>query len=49
MGEWFIDSVTTSDVNVVAAVTLFAAVLVLIAGLLADLAYAALDPRVRVR
>ncbi|MGH8885160.1 MAG: ABC transporter permease [Egibacteraceae bacterium] len=49
MGEWFIDSVTTNDVNVVAAVTLFAAVLVLIAGLLADLAYAALDPRVRIR
>jgi peptide/nickel transport system permease protein len=49
MGEWFVDSVTTNDVNVVAAVTLFAAVLVLIAGLLADLAYAALDPRVRIR
>ncbi|MGH8900896.1 MAG: ABC transporter permease [Egibacteraceae bacterium] len=49
MGEWFIDSVTNSDVNVVAAVTLFAAVLVLVAGLLADLAYAALDPRVRIQ
>ncbi|MGH3873692.1 MAG: ABC transporter permease [Pseudonocardiaceae bacterium] len=49
MGEWFIDSVTKSDVNVVATVTLFAAVLVLVTGLLADLAYAALDPRVRVR
>ncbi|MDQ3762286.1 MAG: ABC transporter permease [Actinomycetota bacterium] len=48
MGEWFIDSVAKSDVNVVAAITLFAAVLVLVAGLLADLAYAALDPRVRV-
>jgi peptide/nickel transport system permease protein len=49
MGEWFIDSVAKSDVNVVAAVTLFAAVLVLIAGLLAELAYAALDPRVRIQ
>lgn len=49
MGEWFIDSVTKSDVNVVAAITLFVAVLVLIAGLLAELAYAVLDPRVRVR
>ncbi len=49
MGEWFIDSVTKSDVNVVATVTLFVAALVLIAGMLADLAYAALDPRVRVR
>jgi peptide/nickel transport system permease protein len=49
MGEWFIDSVSKSDVNVVAAVMLFAAVLVLVAGLVADLAYAALDPRVRLR
>jgi peptide/nickel transport system permease protein len=49
MGEWFIDSVTKSDVNVVAAITLFVVVLVLIAGLLAELAYALLDPRVRVR
>jgi peptide/nickel transport system permease protein len=49
MGEWFVDSVSTNDVNVVVAVTLFAAVLVLIAGLLSDLAYAVLDPRVRIR
>jgi peptide/nickel transport system permease protein len=48
MGEWFVDSVTKNDINAVAAVTLFAAVLVLIAGMLADLAVAALDPRVRV-
>jgi peptide/nickel transport system permease protein len=49
MGEWFVDSVSTNDVNAVMAVTVFAAVLVLIAGLLSDLAYAALDPRVRIR
>jgi peptide/nickel transport system permease protein len=48
MGEYFVDSVTKSDVNSVAAVTLFVAVLVLIAGFLADVAYALLDPRVRV-
>jgi peptide/nickel transport system permease protein len=48
MGEWFIDAVTKNDVNTVALVTAFSAVLVLIAGMLADLAYAALDPRVRV-
>lgn len=48
MGEYFVDSVTKSDVNSVAAVTLFVAVLVLIAGFLADIAYALLDPRVRV-
>jgi len=47
MGEYFVDSVTKNDVNSVAAVTLFVAVLVLIAGVLSDLAYAALDPRVR--
>jgi len=49
MGEWLIDSITTDDVNAVAAVGLFTAVLVLIAGLLSDLLYAALDPRVRLR
>jgi peptide/nickel transport system permease protein len=49
MGEWFVDSVANNDVNVVAAVTLFAAVLVLLAGLIADVAYAALDPRIRIR
>jgi peptide/nickel transport system permease protein len=48
MGEWLIDSVTSNDVNAVVAVILFVAVLVLIAGMLADLALATLDPRVRV-
>jgi peptide/nickel transport system permease protein len=48
MGEYFVDSVTKNDVNSVAGVTLFVAVLVLIAGFLADIVYAALDPRVRV-
>jgi peptide/nickel transport system permease protein len=47
MGEYFVDSVTKNDVNSVAAVTLFVAVLVLIAGFLSDLVYALLDPRVR--
>jgi peptide/nickel transport system permease protein len=49
MGEYLVDSITSSDVNATAAVTLFVAVLVLIAGFLADIAYAALDPRVRIR
>ena len=48
MGEWAVDSITSNDVNAVAAVTCFAAVLVLVAGLLSDLAYAVLDPRIRV-
>jgi peptide/nickel transport system permease protein len=49
MGEWFIDSVGTNDVNVVAAIIVFSAIMILLAGLLADLLYAALDPRVRIR
>ncbi|UNO41451.1 ABC transporter permease [Streptomyces sp. MST-110588] len=49
MGELLVDSITKQDVNSVATVGLFTAVLVLIAGLLSDLLYAALDPRVRVR
>lgn len=48
MGEFFVDSIVKNDVNSVAGVTLFVAVLVLIAGFLADVVYAALDPRVRV-
>jgi peptide/nickel transport system permease protein len=48
MGEYFVESVTKNDVNSVAGVTLFVGVLVLVAGFLSDLAYAALDPRVRV-
>ncbi|MFE2543036.1 ABC transporter permease [Actinacidiphila glaucinigra] len=47
MGEWLVDSITSNDVNAVAAVAIFTAGIVLIAGLLSDLVYAALDPRVR--
>ncbi|MFD7919275.1 ABC transporter permease [Streptomyces sp. NPDC059740] len=49
MGELLVDSITKQDVNSVATVGLFTAVLVLIAGLLSDVLYAALDPRVRIR
>ncbi len=49
MGEWFVDSVTSNDVNAVAAVSLFVAVLVLFAGFLSDIMYAILDPRIRTR
>lgn len=48
MGEWFIDSIHRQDVNSVAAVSLFAGVMVLVAGLLSDIILALLDPRVRV-
>ncbi|MFE7561772.1 ABC transporter permease [Kitasatospora sp. NPDC057500] len=47
MGEWFIQSVNEQDVNAVVAVNLFAAVVVLASGFLADALHAALDPRVR--
>jgi len=48
MGEYFVTSITNNDINAAAGTILFTAILVLIAGTLADLLYAALDPRVRV-
>ena len=48
MGEWLITGIGTQDANLTTTVTLFVAVCVLLSGLLADLAYAALDPRVRI-
>jgi len=47
MGEWFIQSIQRNDVNATAAIGMFVAVLVLIAGFLSDLVTAMLDPRVR--
>ena len=49
MGSWFIDAINNNDVNVVAAFIVFSAVLILIAGMISDVLYAALDPRVRIR
>ena len=48
MGEWFIQTIQSSDTNAVAAITAVVAVLVLIAGFLQDVMVAILDPRVRV-
>lgn len=48
MGEWLVQGVATQDTNIVAAITLFSGAVVLLAGLLSDVFYAALDPRVRV-
>lgn len=48
MGEWTIRAVATQDINIAAAITLFLSTLILLAGLLSDVFYAALDPRVRV-
>jgi peptide/nickel transport system permease protein len=47
MGSFLIDSIQNNDTNSVAAVTCLTAVLVLISGMLSDVLYAALDPRVR--
>ena len=49
MGSWFIDAINNNDVNVVAAFIVFSAILILIAGMISDILYAALDPRVRIR
>jgi peptide/nickel transport system permease protein len=48
MGEWVVQGIATQDANVVAAITLFSGAAVLLAGLLSDIVYALLDPRVRV-
>jgi peptide/nickel transport system permease protein len=47
MGKYLIQSVQDRDTNAVAAVTCFTAILVLLSGMLSDVLYAALDPRVR--
>jgi len=47
LGSWFTDATNHADVNSVAMITLFSAVLVLIAGMLSDVITAVLDPRVR--
>jgi peptide/nickel transport system permease protein len=48
MGEWVVQGVATQDTNIVAAITVFTGATILLAGLLSDVIYAALDPRVRV-
>ncbi|MCG5430720.1 ABC transporter permease [Mycobacterium sp. MYCO198283] len=47
MGEWAVQGIATQDTNIVAAVTVFAGATVLLGGLLSDVLYAILDPRVR--
>jgi peptide/nickel transport system permease protein len=48
MGEWVVQGIATQDTNIVVAITVFTGVTILLAGLLSDVIYAALDPRVRV-
>ena len=47
MGEWVVQGIATQDTNIVVAFTVFTGVTVLLAGLLSDVIYAALDPRVQ--
>ncbi|TKJ98620.1 peptide ABC transporter permease [Plantibacter flavus] len=48
MGEYLLTSVSNADINAATGTILFTSILVLIAGTLSDVIYAALDPRVRV-
>jgi peptide/nickel transport system permease protein len=48
MGEWALQGYATQDTNIIAAITFFTGAMILLAGLLSDVIYAALDPRVRV-
>ncbi|MGB3483265.1 MAG: ABC transporter permease [Mycobacterium sp.] len=47
IGEWTIQGINTQDTNIVVAVTVFAGAVILLSGLLSDILYAVLDPRVR--
>jgi peptide/nickel transport system permease protein len=47
MGEYLLTSINNNDINAAAGTILFTSILVLIAGTLSDVVYAALDPRVR--
>ncbi|UXA16775.1 ABC transporter permease [Mycobacterium sp. SMC-4] len=49
MGQWVVEGIAAQDTNIIAAITVFSGATVLLAGLLSDLIYAALDPRVRTR
>jgi peptide/nickel transport system permease protein len=48
IGEWVVEGISTQDTNIVAAITMFTGAAILLAGLLSDVIYAVLDPRVRV-
>jgi peptide/nickel transport system permease protein len=48
MGEWFVQTIQSSDTNAVAAITGVVGILILIASFMQDIVVALLDPRVRV-
>ena len=47
LGRELIDAINNRQINVIMAITLFTGVAIVIANLLADIAYAILDPRIR--
>ncbi|MGV0789144.1 ABC transporter permease [Mycolicibacterium sp. XJ2] len=47
IGEWIVTGIGNQDINIVAAITVLSGAMILLAGLLSDVVYAALDPRVR--
>ncbi len=47
LGVWFLNGVTTLDINITLAYLLITAVFVILFNLLADVFYAFLDPRIR--
>jgi peptide/nickel transport system permease protein len=48
VGEWLVDAINGQDLYIVVTVTSFAGLVILVSGLLSDVVYAMLDPRVRV-
>jgi peptide/nickel transport system permease protein len=47
LGRELIDAINSRQINVIMAITLFTGIAIVIANLLADIAYAILDPRIR--
>jgi peptide/nickel transport system permease protein len=47
LGREFINAITSREINLILAITLFTGVVIVIMNLLADIVYAALDPRIR--
>lgn len=47
LGREFVQAISTREVNLILAITLFTGVAIVIANLLADIMYAILDPRIR--
>lgn len=47
LGREFVKAITTREINLIMAITLFVGIAIVLANLLADIMYAVLDPRIR--